>query len=135
MSDFDKIQSVVWSICIPIFVKIGLFFGPNLVLNPKPEVCPSQNFEIVSTSNVRFTTKTGPTNGPILTKIDIHIDQTFDYYHTKFYQNRTTLKQIIIGLHAYQFSSKSDHFWALFLLWNTHLRSWHPKILIFCFTH
>ena len=33
-----------------------------------------------------------PKNGPILTKIGIHIDQTSDYYHAKFYQSRTTLK-------------------------------------------
>ena len=48
------------------------------------------------TIDVGFTAKIRPKNGPILTKIGIHIDQTSDYYHTKFYQNRTTLKQIII---------------------------------------
>ena len=26
----------------------------------------------------------------------MHIDQTSDYYHAKFYQNRTTLRQLII---------------------------------------
>ena len=40
--------------------------------------------------------KKWPKNCPILTKIGMHIDQTFDYYHAKFYQNPTTLKQIII---------------------------------------
>ena len=43
------------------------------------------------TFDVGFTAKIGPKNGPILTKIGIHIDQTSDYYHAKFYQNRTTL--------------------------------------------
>lgn len=41
-----------------------------------------------------FTAKIGPKNGPILTKIGIHIDQTSDYYHAKFYQNRTTLSDM-----------------------------------------
>ena len=31
-----------------------------------------------------------PKNSPILTKIGMHIDKTSDYYHAKFYQNRTT---------------------------------------------
>ena len=48
-------------------------------------------FGVVTTFDVGFTAKIGPKNGPILTKIGIHIDQTSDYYHAKFYQNRTTL--------------------------------------------
>ena len=48
-------------------------------------------FGVVTTSDVGFTAKIGLKNGPILTKIGIHIDQTSDYYHAKFYQNRTTL--------------------------------------------
>ena len=34
--------------------------------------------------------KIWPKNSPILTKIGMHIDQTSDYCHAKFYQNRTT---------------------------------------------
>ena len=68
-----------------------------------------------------FTAKIGPKNGPILTKIGIHIDQTSDYYHAKFYQNRTTLKQIII-VQSYPILTKfgvyidqtSDYFHAKF---------------------
>ena len=48
------------------------------------------------TFDVGFTAKIGLKNGPIMTKIDVHIDQTCDYYHAKFYQNRTALEQIII---------------------------------------
>ena len=48
------------------------------------------------TIDVGFTAKIGPKNSPILTKIGIPIDQTSDYYHAKFCENRTTLKQIII---------------------------------------
>ena len=84
------------------------------------------------TFDVGFTAKIGPKNGPILMKIGIHTDQTSDYYHAKFYQNRTTLRQLNhrlklsdfnkilrgnsqkFGLYVYQFSSKSDHFSALF---------------------
>ena len=87
------------------------------------------------TSGMGFRTKLGPKNSPILTKIGIHIDQTSDYYHAKFYQNRTTLRQLNhrlklsdfnkilrgnsqkFGLYVYQFSSKSDHFSALFCSW------------------
>ena len=35
--------------------------------------------------NGRFMNKIGPKNGLILTKIGIHIEQTSDYYHAKFY--------------------------------------------------
>jgi len=48
------------------------------------EIFKIPNFEIVSTSGVRFTTKIGPKNGPILMKIGIHIDLISDYYHAKF---------------------------------------------------
>ena len=40
--------------------------------------------------------KRWPKYSPILTKIGMHIDQTSDYYHAKSYQNRTTLRQLII---------------------------------------
>ena len=44
----------------------------------------------------RSLTKILPKNGRILTKIGIHIEQISDYYHAKFYQNQTTLRQLII---------------------------------------
>ena len=53
-------------------------------------------FGDVTTCDVGFTAKLRPKNGPILMKIGIHIDQTSDYYHAKFYQNWTNLKEIII---------------------------------------
>ena len=81
---------------------------------------------------VPFRTKIGPQNWPILTKISVHIEQTYDYYHAKFYQNRTTLRYFNLrlklsdfnkilrgnshkfGLCVHQFLSKSANFLALF---------------------
>ena len=39
--------------------------------------------------NVRFMSKKGPKNCPILMKFCVHIVQTSDYHHKKFHQNRT----------------------------------------------
>ena len=100
-------------------------------------------FGDVTTFDVDFTAKIVPKYGSILAKIGILIEQTFDYHHAKFYQNRTILKDDNLlqsssqkfGLYVYQFSAKSDHFSALFRLWNPQQRSWHPQILKSYFTH
>ena len=132
-----------------IFFKLGLFSLIN-------ETFKIPNFDIVSTSDVRFMTKTGPKNGPILTKIGVYSHHTSNQKRTKFHWNRMIFHSkiynfggenlsdfdktwCIFGLrygdYKYKVSSKSDHFLALFWLWITNRRHTQPQIFMIFFTY
>ena len=78
----------------------------------------STKYEGCETKIVASRTKTGPKNCPILTKIGIHVDQTFDYYHAKFHQNRTTLSDKKVALKLSDFNEilrGNSHKFGLFV--------------------
>ena len=90
--------------------------------------------------------KRWPKNSPILTKIGMHIDQTSDYYHAKFYLNRATFSDdklpqscpilirfcmVIVKSILIKNMKKSFeifHFLAHFFSWSAHAR-WLKKFV------
>ena len=132
-----------------IFFKLRLFSLIN-------EIFKISNFEIVTTSGVQFMTKTGPkivrfwwklvcTITTLQTKIApnfIKIGWFFICFHFEFRHLKLSDFNKIwcdFGLKCgdctHQFSSKSDHFLALFWPWIAHQGYCQPQILIFSFTY